>query len=99
VEMSQKSDSPKPSSERLVKDIRRVTRKQYSAEKKSALCWTVCAGRAASLNCAAARASPKACLILGRRSAWRPASVALPATRRARRLLKKRHDRGWESEE
>jgi transposase len=32
--MSQKSDSPKPSSERLVKDIRRATRKQYSAEEK-----------------------------------------------------------------
>jgi transposase len=32
--MSQKSDSHKPSSERLVKDIRRATRKQYSAEEK-----------------------------------------------------------------
>ena len=32
--MSQKSDSPKPSSERLVRDIRRATRKQYSAEEK-----------------------------------------------------------------
>ena len=32
--MSQKSDSPKPSSKRLVRDIRRATRKQYSAEEK-----------------------------------------------------------------
>ncbi len=32
--MSQKSDSPKPSSERLVKDIRRATRRQHSAEEK-----------------------------------------------------------------
>ncbi len=32
--MSQKSDSPKPSSERRVRDIRRATRKQYSAEGK-----------------------------------------------------------------
>jgi transposase len=32
--MSQKSESPKPSSERLVRDIRRATRKQYSAEEK-----------------------------------------------------------------
>src|SRR6202008_282445 len=31
---SQKSDSPKPSSKRLVRDIRRATRKQYSAEEK-----------------------------------------------------------------
>jgi transposase len=32
--MSQKSETLKPSSERIVKDIRRATRKQYSAEEK-----------------------------------------------------------------
>ena len=32
--MRQKSGSQKPSSERIVKDIRRATRKQYSAEEK-----------------------------------------------------------------
>ena len=32
--MSQKSGSPKLSSERLVKDIRRATRRHYSAEEK-----------------------------------------------------------------
>jgi transposase len=32
--MSQKSGTPKMSSERIVKDIRRATRKQYSAEEK-----------------------------------------------------------------
>jgi transposase len=32
--MSQKSDSSKPSSKRLVRDIRRATRKHYSAEEK-----------------------------------------------------------------
>ncbi len=32
--MSQKSLNPKPSSDRLVKDIRRATRKHYSAEDK-----------------------------------------------------------------
>jgi transposase len=32
--MSQKSLNPKPSSERLVKDIRRATRKHYSAEDR-----------------------------------------------------------------
>jgi transposase len=34
VEMSQKSGTAKMSSERTVKDIRRATRKQYSAEEK-----------------------------------------------------------------
>ena len=32
--MRQKSEIQKPSSERIVKDIRRATRKQYSAEEK-----------------------------------------------------------------
>jgi len=32
--MSQKSDSSKPSSKRFVRDIRRATRKHYSAEEK-----------------------------------------------------------------
>ena len=32
--MRQKSETQKPSSERIVKDIRRATRKQYSAEEK-----------------------------------------------------------------
>ena len=32
--MSQKSNSPKLSSERLVRDIRRAARKQYSVEEK-----------------------------------------------------------------
>lgn len=32
--MRQKSETPKVSSERVVKDIRRATRKQYSAEEK-----------------------------------------------------------------
>jgi transposase len=34
VKMSQKSDRPKPSSERPVKDIRRMTRRKFSAEEK-----------------------------------------------------------------
>ena len=34
VELSQKSGTAKLSSERIVKDIRRATRKQYSAEEK-----------------------------------------------------------------
>jgi transposase len=32
--MSQKSDNPNPSSDRLLKDIRRATRRQYLAEEK-----------------------------------------------------------------
>ena len=41
--MSQKSGPAKWSSERIVKDIRRATRKQHSAEEKSAsFCFSFC---------------------------------------------------------
>ena len=32
--MRQKAETPKPSAEKVIKDIRRVTRKQYGAEEK-----------------------------------------------------------------
>jgi hypothetical protein len=37
--MRQNSDIGKPSSERIIKDIRPATRKQHSAGHKSASCW------------------------------------------------------------
>ena len=37
--MKQESGPGKSPAERVLKDIRRQTRRQYSAEEKSALCW------------------------------------------------------------
>ena len=44
--MSQKPAKPQSTSERLVRDIRRATRKHYRRKKRSALCWMACAGEA-----------------------------------------------------
>ena len=39
-------------SEKLVKDIRRRTRKKYSSEEKIELCWKACVVKKASPSCA-----------------------------------------------
>jgi transposase len=62
--MRQKSEATKVSSEQVVREIRRATRKQYSAEekiritlprRKSASCWTACVASTALRSCAGAR--------------------------------------------
>ena len=62
-------------SEQIVKDILRAIRKQYSAEKKSVLCWMGYAANTSSLNCAGVRALPRASITLGRKSFWRLANA------------------------
>jgi hypothetical protein len=42
MKMKQKSQTRQTGVAKAIKDIRRATRKQYSAEEKSALCWTGC---------------------------------------------------------
>ena len=58
--MRQQPGTRESSSERLVKNIRRVTRKQYSSEEKSASYWMVCAVSSALPSCAGVRVSPRA---------------------------------------
>jgi hypothetical protein len=55
--MRQKSETQKPSSERIVKDIRRATRKQYSAEEKIVSCWTAFGVSTTSRSCGQERAA------------------------------------------
>lgn len=73
--------SKSTSGERTIKDIKRKTRKQYSAEESErsaigsrnsepASCWMVCAARTVSLSCVAKKASLKAFIISGRRTLW-----------------------------
>ena len=82
--MSQKSGTPKMSSERTVKDIRRATRKQYSAEEKIRIVLDGLRGEH-SIAELCRREGIAESITPGRRSSWRLASVALRATRRARR--------------
>jgi hypothetical protein len=49
--MRQKSTTPDSPSGRLVKSIRRATRKQYSAEERSGLCWTAYAASRVLPSC------------------------------------------------
>jgi hypothetical protein len=59
--MRQHSNLAKDTAEKVVKDIRRATREQYSAEKRSGSFWRACAARTASPSCAAARVSRRGC--------------------------------------
>jgi len=71
------------SGERIVKDIKRKTRKQYSAEESErsaigsrnsepVLCWMACAARKALQSSADEKVYPKAYIIDGRRIFLRP---------------------------
>ena len=73
--MRQKSSPPETPSERLVRDIRRATRKQYSAEEKIRIVLDGCAARSPSPNSAGAKASRRASTTAGRRNFWKPASA------------------------
>ena len=78
--------------EGTVRDIRRKTRKQYTAEEKIRIVVSgLRGGGEASPPCAAARASPRVCITAGRKSFWkrvRSGSPATPGAKRPRARLK-----------
>jgi hypothetical protein len=65
--MKQKSGPDNAPAERVLKDIRRQTRRQYSAEEKIRIVLEDCAVRRISPSCAAVRASPPRCITAGGR--------------------------------
>ena len=78
--MKQKSGPGKAPAEQLLKDIRRQTRRQYSAEEKIRI---VLEGLRGEVNISElCRASPPRCITAGPRSSWRPASADWPVTLR-----------------
>ena len=66
--MRQQTRASKEPAEKVVQDIRRATRKHYSAEEKSGSFWKACAARTALPSCVAARGSRRTCTIAGRRT-------------------------------
>ena len=84
--MRQQTRSSKEPAEKVVQDIRRATRKQYSAEEKIRIVLEGLRGRTASPSCAAARGSHRTCTIAGRKTFWRLARSAWPVTRPVLRL-------------
>jgi transposase len=83
--MRQKSGTPKSSSERIVKDIRRATRKQYSAEEKIRIVLDGLRGEHSIAELCRREGIAESLYYTGRRSSWRLASDALRATRSGRR--------------
>ncbi len=72
AKMRQKSGPVKEPAEKVVKDIRRATRRQFSAERRSASCWRACAARTASPSCAVVKGSSRICITAGRKTSLRP---------------------------
>jgi hypothetical protein len=68
--MRQKSGPEKQPAEEAIKDIRRATRRHFSAEEKIRV--VLGAARKALPNSVAARASPRRRTMAGQKSSWRP---------------------------
>jgi transposase-like protein len=81
--MRQKSATPNSPSERLVKNIRRATRKQYSAEEKIRIVLDGLRGES-SIAELCRREGIADFITVGRRSSSKPASVGWRATRHER---------------
>jgi transposase len=75
--MRQKSGTGKAPAEQVIKDIRRATRKQDSAEEKIRIVLEGLRGENRSRRFAGARGSSRACITTGRRSSLKPARSGL----------------------
>ena len=83
--MSQKSVTPKSSSERIVKDIRRATRKQYSAEEKIRIVLDGLRGEHSIAELCRREGIAESLYYTWSKEFWKPGSGVWRATRRARR--------------
>jgi len=79
----------KKSSEATVRNIRRKTRKKYSAEEKIRIVLDGLRGRRPSLSYAGARGSTKTCITSGAKNSWKLANSAWPVTPTDRRPVMK----------
>ena len=82
--MRQKSGTTSSPSERLVKNIRRATRKQYSAEEKIRIVLVGLRGESSIAELCRREGIAVGFITAGRRSFWKPASGGWRATRRVR---------------
>ncbi len=79
--MRQTTGTRKSPGEKIVKDIKRATRKHYSSEEKIRIVLDGLPGKIALLSCAAVKASPRASITNGPRTSWKLANDALLAIR------------------
>lgn len=73
---SLKKPPTKAPAERVVKDIRRQTRRHFSAEDKIRIVLDGLRGEDSIAELCLRKASPRACITCGRRNSWRRASAA-----------------------
>ncbi|QKV18959.1 hypothetical protein HTY61_11100 [Oricola thermophila] len=66
--MNKQSGTSIDAATKLVKGIKRKTRKQYSAEEKIRIVLAACAGRRALPRCTGVRALARACIPRGRKN-------------------------------
>ena len=78
VKMRPKPNNPKPLQRRSSGTSAGPPGSTIRPKRRSASCWMACAVNPASPNCAAARASPRACAIPGPRSSSKPENAAWP---------------------
>ena len=78
--MRRKSHATDLSSEEVVKDIRRVTRKRYSAEEKIRIVLDGLRGEHSIAELCRREGIAEGLYYSGRRSSWKPASGGSPAT-------------------
>ena len=79
--MRQHSNLAKDTAEKVVKDIRRATRKQYSAEEKIRIVLEGLRGEDSIAELCRREGGDRTCAIAGRRTSWRLARSAWPVTR------------------
>ena len=83
--MRQKSVHPKSPSERIVKDIRRATRKRHSSEEKIRIVLDGLRGEHSIAELCRREGIAEGLYYAGPKSSWRPASGAWRVTPRERR--------------
>jgi len=81
--MKQKSGSGRTPAEQVLKDIRRQTRRHYSAEEKIRIVLEGLRGEENISELCVAKALPPRCITAGPRSSLRLASAGWPVIRRA----------------
>jgi transposase-like protein len=85
--MVQKSGPAKEPAEQVIREIRRSTRRQFSAEEKIRIVLSSLRGEDSIAElCRHREGSSRTSIIAVRRNFWRPARTAWPATLRGRNL-------------
>lgn len=87
--MNKKYGTSKDAAGKLVRGIKRKTRKHYSAEEKIRIVLAGLGAKRASQRCAVARELRKACITLGQRNSLKLGRTGWRVTRRDKRHRRK----------